>query len=442
VTDERLFGDAAARRVVRGTLLCLALVQLGLLAYVGNGITRFADHYSEADAIRSAQGFAEHGLTWNYGLPNILYGERFAERGWKGDRRAAPLPAGGVYTRYPPLANWIAALLEYAFGYERLWVWRLFPIAVGLSALAALFATLSRTFGADRGAVVAVAIALLPMTSTHMHGLHYHGYAYALLLLQIALAVRTFWSSEGLTARRGALFFVLGFVQGWLSFDLAFIVTLLALPLWLLRRVEARWLSPRRLIAAVFLPGAGFVLAHVLHFLQVVAFYGSLEGALADFRTRAEYRFTGSSGSFVSVLVKALRSDATYSTSFLSRHFGPMLDIAIVLVLVLVLARHITIDVGRRPGVLASWSGDRVRAYLLALGAALVASAAWTVAMPAMTVNHPHIIPRHFFLTYLSCALVIVLSVRRAPAGVRGPTPDGGAAHEGRLVAGAGPVVA
>jgi hypothetical protein len=436
VIDDRLFGDAAAQRIMRATLVFLALVQVALLVWIGNGLSPLADPYSESDAIRSSQGFVEHGLTWNAGLPNILYGERFADRGWKGSRYAAPLPGGGVYTRYPPLPNWIAAVNEHVFGFERMWAWRLFPIACGLAAFAVLLASLSRTFGPDRAALVGMALALAPMTSTHMHSLHYHGYAHALLMLQIALALRTFWSPEGATPRRVALFLLLGFLQGWLSFDLAFVVAFLAIPLWLFRRAEVRSLSPRGLIVVVLACGTGFTLAHALHFLEVAAFYGSVDGAVADYANRAQFRFKGTAESrYLPLLVRALLSETVTVTRATNHFFGPMLTVVVVLVTLLLLSRRIAIDFARRPGVRAIWSGDRARDRLPALGAALVVSATWYFAMPSMTIIHHHIVPRLLFLTYLVCVLTLVVCVRREPVAAvvpsPGPHPFRDAAEEG-----------
>jgi hypothetical protein len=433
VTEERLFGDAAARRIMRTTLVLLALVQVALLAWIGNGVSSLADRYSEADAIRSSQGFVEHGLTWNYGLPNILYGERFANRGWKGDRRAAPLPAGGVYTRYPPLPNWIATLNEHLFGFERLWAWRLFPIVCGLAAFAVLLGALSRTFGADRAAVVGVALALAPMTSTHMHSLHYHGYAHALLMLQVALALRTFWSPEGATAGRVTLFFLLGFVQGWLSFDLAFVVSLLAVPLWLLRRADAPSPSLRPLVAVVLACGVGFTLAHALHFLQVAAFYGGIAGAVADYTSRAQFRFTGTARApYPVMLARALLSETATVTRATNHHFGPMLDVVLVLLAVLLLSRRVAVDLAGRRAVRLLWSGERARGYLPALGAALVVSSTWYFVMPSMTFIHPHIVPRLLFLTYLLGVLTLLLCVRHGSGAVTAGGADRPSRREAR----------
>ena len=127
------------------------------------------------------------------------------------------------------------------------------------------------------------ALVATPMIWTFMNGLHFQGYASALWLMQFAVLLHAYWIRQDLSPTQVGVLALLGFGQGWLSFDFAFVVGLLAVPLWLMRRAEGATLDRRSLFLAVIAPLGGFCLAHLLHLIQVVIYFG---GARCDRRLR------------------------------------------------------------------------------------------------------------------------------------------------------------
>jgi hypothetical protein len=126
-------------------------------------------------------------------------------------------------------------------------------------------------------------LAVVPFSDANS-SIHMLGYALALLLVEIGVAIGP--------NRLRAPFFLLGFVQGWISFDWVFLVVLTPLAVELslpLIRPDER-ARPRLAIERCVLAAAGFALAHLLHFAEVWAFYGSLSNALADLKDSANYR--------------------------------------------------------------------------------------------------------------------------------------------------------
>ena len=421
--DGPILRPEVARRITRGVLLGLALIQVAIIAALGNSLPPhgIGDAYGEADAIRSAEYYATHGFQSHAGLPTILYGTRFADDGWLGDLRhprgqnqdATPLP-DGVYTRYPPLANWIAGLSEKMFGFRRLWAWRTVPVATGLLALLCLVRLLAKSIGEDRAALMAIGVAVIPMTSGYMSALHYEGFAQALLLVQLGLLVSDYSRYDRI--RTSTLLFVgvCAFVQGFLSFDYAFVVTFSAVPLWLFRRAENRAIHWRSLISPILIAGLGFTLAHALHFTEVAHFYGSWRTAGADLIDRARYRAVGAVGD--AYLINLLFCAQTYVEVVLdptNYHFGPALFLALVFCALLTTSPALRVSRARRGTELVVVGGRQFAGGVIA---GLVVSTMWYAAMPRMSFVHTHIVPRLLFLAYFCALLAIVKSLRAATA--------------------------
>lgn len=427
-----LMRTTATRRLSSCIFLFLLLAQLGYLIRVGNGLPppSLGDTHSEADLLRSSEAYIKDGLSSHWGLPRILHGDMFPTNGTlidhigqdglvpatfrKGFPGSSADPDQWVYTHYPPGPNLLAGTMAHLFGLNHIWFLRLLPISVGLLSLAVFFRTLARTFGTDRAAVITGACVVLPMVTLYMPGLHFQGYSVALLMLQLSFLIQLFWRSEGVRPWHWAVLFVLGFLQGWLSFDLFFIVSLGAVPLWLMRRTEGVAPNTRWLCLAVGLPLSGFALAHVLHFLQVVAELGGLQPAFHEFRHTAGER--GGSGGYFAYLAKSLR---LYLREFLRLHsyqFGPFMLLAIASAMPVALFRStriiLTPPLQRGPMSFAlAWPGKT--SVRMALVAALLLCLVWVMVMPQHVVGNSHITLRQFFFFYFMLVLAVVRSLHR-----------------------------
>jgi hypothetical protein len=393
-------------------LAWLLVQQLSVIASIGNDLSPTGDRYSEADAIRAAQHYAEFGFMVDAGLPHIVHGARFPNDGWVVDLDQ-PL-ASGVYTRYPPLPDLLAGLYEKVFGFDHLWAWRLVPLLLSLAAILFAFLELRAVLDPAGAGVLTFLLAAVPLITSHMHGLHFEAYAHALLLVQLALLTRFFLAERAPSRTRLVVLAGVGFVQGWLSYDYAFVVMLAAVPIALLIRAWGHSVPNRRVLLYTALGAGGFVLAAVLHVVQVAVFYHSFSQALADLAGRAAYRSVGNEaattfGSQVwstSVAYGRLLWLAPNPMQPLLQNtpaFGALLP----LLSVFVLAPGSVDRTNSSSGILARVRGGigprlgSVAAMCAAYGIAWL----WIIVMPSHAAIHRHFVPHIFFLAYFVVAL-------------------------------------
>ena len=452
-TDNgRLFEEPTARRLLILVFAFLVVVQGLYLLQIGPGVGKLSDGFSEANAIRAAEAYLKDGIASYHGLPRQAFGKRFPNEGFRSvilesdgsiraDMRRALPPSYAdadkwVYTHYPEGPDVLLALMGRVAGLDHPRLLRLLPLGLCLAATAFFFFTLAQAFGTDRAALIAAACVVLPMFNTYMPGLHFQGYSFALFLLQISLLIRHYWLQAKTPIWSCPVLFLLGFLQGWLSFDVFFIVALIAVPLWLARMAEGRAPSKSSLVFAVLFPSAGFALAHSLHLLQVSGEVGGLAAAIAEFRTTAVER-AGDSGGVVPAMLQRpifqswlsdtghfayLRSltlaSYQYIRDFLcppNLQFFPFLLIAFIVGLPVILARSVRLPLPKitksQPvGVALSW--PEPGSFLPTLIAAFLVSSLWLFVMPAHSIGNHHITVRHFFVFYFFLVLVIAKSVR------------------------------
>jgi hypothetical protein len=243
--------------------------------------------------------------------------------------------------------------------------------------------------------------------------------------------IQILWQTKGARLWHWPIFFAFGFFQGWLSFDQFFVVCLIPLPFWLMRRAEGSRPSFRWLFWMCALPFAGFALAHILHFLQVAADLGGLRPAFEEFRRTA----VESAGQSSPVLPQTLQAVLGKNTShlgyfgsfalggyyylravllFRSQYFGPFLFLALVAALLLTAfrtTRVLVITRGKRRQMDYSLSWPGPGGILPVLGAALLVSSAWWLVMPAHVADNAHITVRHLFVLYFFLVVTVVRSI-------------------------------
>jgi hypothetical protein len=279
-------------------LLCLAgtICRTWEIRHWGDALWR-VDPFSEANTLREVDGFRAQGFWHDAGLGNTLFGPRYPNDGFwisVGEERLHTVTPSGVYTHYPPGPEYLLYLAEAMFGPEPVSRLRLLPLA-----LSGVFYGLSlkRRFGVVAASLVMLAsLAVVPFTDANS-SVHEYGYALALLLVEIGVAI-------GRNSLRWP-FVLIGFVQGWLSFDQVFLLVLtpLAVELSLPLICPGYKVRLRLAIERCVLAGVGFTVAHLLHFAEVSAFYGSVDAAFADMQDSARWRagFDKANGSGVSM---------------------------------------------------------------------------------------------------------------------------------------------
>jgi hypothetical protein len=131
------------------------------------------------------------------------------------------------------------------------------------------------------------------MTTAMMAHLHFHEYSFSLLLLQLGVFFYIFKKEDKLKIKYYAILLLLGFLQGWLSLDYFFLVSLSAIPFALLYSHVNREECKKRLFFTIILPLIGFGFAFFIHFIQSVVYYGSFMDAYNDFVKVAQIRSVG-----------------------------------------------------------------------------------------------------------------------------------------------------
>ncbi len=404
--------------------LARALIVLIILILAGRGIydslrysrqlSFIADPFSEANALRAGEGYSKNGFLSNSGLPDLCYGDQFPNRGaWRIEEfpkqfSFSSLKDDCVYTHYPPGPDLLAGLLTEICGVGNLGCFRLFPTTIGIFSLALFAWMLSSALGHVKSSVMMVAIAIVPMTSNMMHGLHYQSYAFSLLLIQLGLLLNIFKKKSKLNVIHLFILFLIGFFQGWLSFDYFFLVGLSALPFALLYCPLDQREDKKRLLFAILAPSIGFGFAHFLHFIQVCIYYkGSVMAAYNDIFRVGRLRFD-ESGSIVNIITGRILLILRYLFISARKELFFIVNIPLLLGLVFVLLwfKDARITTHKPLQIVLKWTSSRRNFYVIL--AAFLVSFLWIIVMKQHAAIHTYFIARHLFLLYFVCILTML----------------------------------
>ena len=410
----------------------LLVFQAGFLYFLGDNLDMFADHHVEADTLRASEAYVADGLFSHHGLARILYGSRFPHEGTIKDhldpegkvaaRFRQGFPPGfedrnqWPLTHYPPGPDLLNGLQAKLLGPGPIWRLRLLPAAIGLLSLAYLFQTLAAVWGIERASIIALMLAILPMISLWLPTLHYEGYALALVLVQTGLMLRHLWRDRPGLPLCAVWLSIIGFLQGWLSWDHFFLVSLLAVPWWLLRRAEGASPSLANLFWMTAAPSLGYALAHILHFWEVAAEIGGWRAAWVElFRTGLERAgVAGGGGGWFAQTRESLHLYFSWCFNPRRLTFGPFFGILSLFSMAVaafsVSRLRLLPRLGnRRLELELKWPGTGNPAT--ALAAALALGLMWLFAMPSFTAGNSHLAVRHLLTFYLCMAVVVVRSL-------------------------------
>lgn len=369
-----------------------------------NDVSPIADGFSEANTIRGGVFFHQEGLTKYKGLPNILYGDLLPSKGSAG-YQVQGIDKNQAYTHYPPGPEYMAWLGFSLFGIGNFNALRFLPILLSVF-VGVLF--IKQNFqlvgGGIKGLIFGLMLILPPMYSNYMHGLHHQQYAFLMLQLQMSLAILYFTTnSNRLLLVLG--FAVLGFFQGWMTFDYAFLATLFVIPFYFYFNAPFR-----SLVLIGLASGFSYTLAHILHFFQVVSYYGDTQRAINDFIGSAAHRAHNAANEIDKPLEKYDANKIgtfTVAKDFLWRVAGRGKYLAINLInfiwviIGLKFIKRVTLKKGY------SFEFNISGKDLMALLFAVIISCLWSIVMK----QHAHIhgfIARHYFLCYYFCCLILI----------------------------------
>lgn len=376
-------------------VLWVVLSQLDIAFKLDNQLTQIADVFSEADTVRAGELYADQGFLKNAGLPDILYGARFAKEGSLG---VFPELKTLIYTHYPPGPYWLCGAATVIFGKGQISKFRLIPIAAFAIGVGVFGWSLFLIFGMAGTFLVTLLLSLVPVFSNMMHGLHHQSYALAWLLLQWGLLLRVIYLDHPLTRGSMGGLFLVGFLQGWNSLDYFFLLSLSGLVIHFIKPPStlSKAISKNEWIA-ILLPIFGFLLAFAIHVFQNSLYFGSAKAAIEDFLSAAHARLYGDSGDFNyrdAELLGFFSIIKYYAANFFTdpRYLGSLGTGLLLLMSAVIVTGPAT--------------------YGLASVLALATSFLWIVWMRGHSLIHTHFIPRHFFFVYLVVTLCFVVRVR------------------------------
>jgi hypothetical protein len=408
-------------------LLALLFVVLSVAYYAGEQIRYSVRHgddvsdvlctYSEANDVRAGECYVDHGFTSNYGLADIAYGHAMEHLGSKHDPKMCALTDTCVYLHTPPGTELLTGVATRLFGKGHIARFRAVPLTLATLALAFLAFSAVVTVGAVRAAFVLATFHFVPMITAGMHSLCFVNYELALLEVELGVLLLCFFRGSRLKTCGPALF-VVGFFSGWISFDYAVHVALLATCVWLLRG-ELR-AHARLLLWCTAASCAGYLLACGLHLYQVATFLGSWKDMWEDYTTRGLARLNGRIERRVTTL-SAAELLRLYLTKLVNQpqFFRGNYVLASMLTFVALLVpqkdplrlRRARLEWAPAPSL--KWS------FVVAFVIPLV----WIVVVRQHASAHTFYVPRNFAVTFLVGALALALGVRSSPPSTDRPSP-------------------
>ena len=238
-------------RIAAALLGFTLLLNLVWLLYCGDGLSPM-DPYSEAGVVRAGERFAREGFLENFGLPDVTYGDRFPGEGMT--EPSGSRPSDPIYHGYPPGSEWLGGLYSRWLGPAG----SPFPGLPGYIRVAGL-GDLPGWPDAGRRAIEGLlGLPCLPPDAD----VHRDVARPALPGLRVEPAIDRVGDSDerpGFVrprpARPGtmAALFLMGFLQGYLSYDYWFVTTFAAVPIARssslttgrsLGKVSWSWVSP------------------------------------------------------------------------------------------------------------------------------------------------------------------------------------------------------
>lgn len=370
------------------------------------------DPYSEANAIRIVRNFLDNGIGKDYGLGNVIYPGLYPDEGFAADPAgtADSVTPSGVYTHYPPGPEYLLYISALVQGTETLGRLRLLPILNAWAIIVFFGWSVYRRFGAAVAWPVMIACLALPTFSDAIPHLHAVGYSFYFFLLSIALALgrkTRFWA-----------FLITGFIQGWITFDYAFLVMLMPVALEIaLSRIEQSGGQRLRIGLLRGVAGAaGFTLAHLLHFFQVALFFGSLNGAFEDLAGAASHRSGASFGVIDRLVLTILMLDQYLRADGRHWFFQRAGDLTGTRFMGLALGYWwvlLTFGVlGLRSRAMAIGRSRLLEDWGIVSLCGLLPSMTWSVAMVNHGAVHTHTLHRHLFFFFFLMLLFSINVVR------------------------------
>ena len=417
--------------------ICWLVIILSILfvSYIGiNNIFEYTNNWYETDpgedefALVGGIHFADHGFLSNAGLWYRCY-KTDKLLSWQLSRKHLNT---NCVTRahYPSLPAWIAGALIKIIGEEKIYngqlhYYRIFPLIIGIISVILFAYMMISSFDIVKATIIIVAVSTAGMTSNLIGHLGLEGYTTPLYILQLGMFLYIFKKGENFKSKYCMVLFLLGFLQGWLTYDLFFVVSFAGIPFALLYATPNKSESIKRFFYALIFPLAGFGLAHVLHLVQFAVYYDSIKAAFDDLLNSAQYRSQGGSdhvyGDINKFKMERGQGSDIGRITLLKHYINNWVDFPdyfvsfvrpfkkfIVIIFVMTLFQDVRMKIKKPFQVLLKWTSSY--ATTIAILTAFLISILWLVVMKQFSgVNElKPFVTRHFFLIYFICIVTVV----------------------------------
>ena len=363
------------------------------------------DDGNEFTAISAVRCFAEKGFTSNFGLPDFnCYNTTDMQRTEIAyDPLKVKIPY--IYTHQPPAPYWLPGLFFKLCGGDDYGCLRILSTITSSFALSFFAIMLFYTLGPLKSAVALFFVAIIPMTWNMVYTFHYHNYTFSLFLIQLGFLLYFFKKKIKLSNSNLATLAILGFIQGWFSFEYFLLISLSPLSFALLYSQIDNKEDRKRFILVTFFLVVGCCFAFLLHFIQNSLYFGSVTGAFRDLFERGRTRLLSQPIRWeIDRISMLLNYFFLYPRSF--NFFIINFPVFLGVTLILMWFQHITITIQNPIQVKLQWISSR-RNYFVIL-TALLASFLWIFIMYNHASSEIAHLPRIIFFSYFVCILTIL----------------------------------
>ncbi|MFM7630981.1 MAG: hypothetical protein ACKO43_04125 [Alphaproteobacteria bacterium] len=311
-------------------ICCFVGLNIALLGIFSKPFSPVVVYFEEQFHVEAAKTFAQFGLDHNAGLATLSK-QWFIDTFVNGDRMIEnPKQDYFVYTHYPSFTDLLAGIGASVFGTEKVYPLRILTLLINSVLLWVFLRHALALFPQKRVQIGFLAFFTLmaPMGWMSLHAITHHGYALYISLAFIGVMLPVFEPAHPmLTKHAKTLALLFGFLTGLFTFDYFFIAlgTPLAVCCLFHGKEALTQTSLRRLwLILGFWTGVGFTLAHALHFMQVVVYYGSFATAFQDIFGSALYRLTGNAENYRFVSGLRERDDCISAYCDVIHNLGPI----------------------------------------------------------------------------------------------------------------------
>jgi hypothetical protein len=416
----------------------------------------FLDPFSESFHADSARSFLKFGLLHNAGLATLSKDWMIKYTGRFKEYIIDPSQEYFVYTHYPSTSDLIAGIGAKLFGLENVQNLRILPLIINGLLLFVFFSHALLLFPNKKQQAFFMAMFfVVPIGWNGMHTFTHFSYALYLSLAFIGVMLPVFQSLQPTLKRHAkSMALLFGFLAGLFTFDYFFIVVGIPLAVCLLfhgRETFSNKTLKRQWLILGFLAGVGFAVAHAVHFMQVVAYYGSFTMAFEDIFGAVLYRITGNAEHYT--LISGMKK----IEDCLSPYCGYLMDLGPIKGRLMLLFDYLTLwtsfngfivflgqDLPERYTASLSYRIQNISGYLflpiilwggLAMGATaifkkrflnpcvllflstLAISSLWLFLMKNHGIVHIHVLPRHYYFCFIMMLLFVtrMMDIKGAP---------------------------